>query len=139
MNFGFPMLKNLLKLLQIYLWLPPLCQNCNLCLESKIFSILICTFLDFRGFDFRNFWFTAVYNSILFSSSLVLLSNLDLRGFCFWVKNWSFCKLLSFWLFIFGSFFSRERKFERIERKFWSTKSQPRSPLSCADKVRNDG
>ena len=26
---------------------------------------------------------TAVYNSILFSSPLVLLSNLDLRGFCF--------------------------------------------------------
>ena len=36
-------------------------------------------FLDFRGFNFRNFWFTAVYNSILFSSPLVLLSNLDLR------------------------------------------------------------
>ena len=40
-------------------------------------------FLNFRGFDFRNFRFTAVYNSILFSSPLVLLSNLDLRGFCF--------------------------------------------------------
>ena len=40
-------------------------------------------FLDFRGFDFRDFRFTAVYNSILFSSPLVLLSNLDLRGFCF--------------------------------------------------------
>ena len=38
---------------------------------------------DFRGFDFRNFRFNAVYNSILFSSLLVLLSNLDLRGFCF--------------------------------------------------------
>ena len=31
--------------------------------------------------DFRNFQFNAVYNSILFSSPLVLLSNLDLRGF----------------------------------------------------------
>ena len=31
-------------------------------------------FLDFLGFDFRNFRFTAVYNSILFSSPLVLLS-----------------------------------------------------------------
>ena len=40
-------------------------------------------FLDFRGFDFRDFQFNAVYNSILFSSPLVLLSNLDLRGFCF--------------------------------------------------------
>ena len=33
--------------------------------------------------DFRNFRFTAVYNSILFSSALVLLSNLDLRSFYF--------------------------------------------------------
>ena len=40
-------------------------------------------FLDFHGFDFRDFRFTAVYNSILFSSLLVLLSNLDLRDFCF--------------------------------------------------------
>ena len=40
-------------------------------------------FLVFRGFDFHNFLFTAVYNSILFSSPLVLLSNLNLRGFCF--------------------------------------------------------
>jgi hypothetical protein len=40
-------------------------------------------FLDFRGFDFRNFGFNVIYNSILFSSPLVLLSNLDLRGFCF--------------------------------------------------------
>jgi hypothetical protein len=40
-------------------------------------------FLDFRGFDFRNFLFNAAYNSILFSSPLVLLSNLDLCGFCF--------------------------------------------------------
>ena len=34
-------------------------------------------FLDFHSFDFCNFRFTAVYNSILFSSPLVLLSNLD--------------------------------------------------------------
>ena len=40
-------------------------------------------FLDFRSFDFCNFWFNAVYNSILFSSPLVLLSNLDLRVFWF--------------------------------------------------------
>ena len=38
---------------------------------------------DFRGFDFRNFLFNAVYNSILFFSPLVLLSNLDLRSFRF--------------------------------------------------------
>ena len=40
-------------------------------------------FLDFHGFNFRDFQFNAVYNSILFSSPLVLLSNLDLRGFRF--------------------------------------------------------
>ena len=40
-------------------------------------------FLNFRGFDFHDFRFTTVYNSILFSSPLVLLSNLDLHGFCF--------------------------------------------------------
>ena len=40
-------------------------------------------FLDFGGFDFGDFRFNAVYNSILFSSPLVLLSNLDLLGFCF--------------------------------------------------------
>ena len=40
-------------------------------------------FLDFRGFEFRNFQFNVVYNSILFSSPLVLLSNHDLQGFCF--------------------------------------------------------
>ena len=40
-------------------------------------------FLDFCGFDFRNFRFNEVYNSILFSSPLVLLSNLDLHGFWF--------------------------------------------------------
>ena len=42
---------------------------------------LLQAFLDFRSFDFSNFWFSAVYNSILFSSPLVLLSNLDLGGF----------------------------------------------------------
>ena len=36
-------------------------------------------FLDFRDFQFN----VVVYNSILFTSPLVLLSNLDLRGFCF--------------------------------------------------------
>jgi len=39
--------------------------------------------LDFRGFDFCDFGLNAVYNSNLFSSPLVLLSNLDLRGFHF--------------------------------------------------------
>ena len=40
-------------------------------------------FLDFRSFNFRDFQFNAVYNSIIFSFPLVLLSNLDLRGFRF--------------------------------------------------------
>ena len=40
-------------------------------------------FLDFCGFNFRDFGFTTVYNSILFSSPLVLLGHHDLRGFCF--------------------------------------------------------
>ena len=39
-------------------------------------------FLDFRGFNFHNFRFNAVYNSILFSSPVVL-SNLELRCFYF--------------------------------------------------------
>ena len=33
--------------------------------------------------DFRNFWFNAVYNSILFSFPLVPLNNLDFCSFCF--------------------------------------------------------
>ena len=45
------------------------------------FSIALQAFLDFRGFDFHDFRFTTVYNSILFSSPLVILSNLDLHGF----------------------------------------------------------
>jgi hypothetical protein len=45
--------------------------------------MILQAFLDFRGFDFRDFRFTAVYNSILFSSPLVLLRNLTLLGFCF--------------------------------------------------------
>ena len=40
-------------------------------------------FLDFHSFNFRNFWFNMVYNSILFSSLLLPLSNLDFQGFCF--------------------------------------------------------
>ena len=39
-----------------------------------IFSLrtkfMVQAFLDFRDFDFRNFRFSAVYNSILFSSPL---------------------------------------------------------------------
>ena len=46
-------------------------------------NLTVQAFLDFSGFNFRNFWFTAVYNYILFSSPLVLLSNLDLCGYCF--------------------------------------------------------
>ena len=44
---------------------------------------MVQAFLDFRGFDFHDFQFNAVCNSILFSSPLVLLNNLDLCGFRF--------------------------------------------------------
>ena len=40
-------------------------------------------FLNFHGFDIHDFQFTAIYNSILFFSPLVLLSKLDLQGFRF--------------------------------------------------------
>ena len=50
--------------------------------SCKIYGNTIQAFLNFRGFDFLDFRFNAVYNSILFSSPLVLLSNLNLR-FCF--------------------------------------------------------
>ena len=52
--------------------------HCNILLYSFVQA-----FLDFRGFDFRKFWFTSVDDSNLFSSPLVLLSDLHLRGFCF--------------------------------------------------------
>ena len=39
------------------------------------------TFLDFHGFDFRNFRFNAVYNSILFFTPLVILSNIGYMVF----------------------------------------------------------
>ena len=39
-------------------------------------------FLNFYCFYFHNFLFNTVYDTILFSSLLVLLSNLDLRGLC---------------------------------------------------------
>ena len=41
------------------------------------------SFLDFCCFHFCDFRFNPVYNSILFSSPLILLSNLYLGGFCF--------------------------------------------------------
>ena len=50
---------------------------------SLIIILELQAFLDFRGFDFCGFLFTGVYDSIIFSSPLVLLSNLYLRGFCF--------------------------------------------------------
>jgi len=43
---------------------------------DKIFNVNL-TCLYFRGFNFRDFQFTAVYNYILFSSPLVLLFYLD--------------------------------------------------------------
>ena len=65
--------------------------NIGRCKKNYTFLGIWCgcslqAFLDFRGFDFRNFWFTAVYNSVLFSSPLVLLSSLNLCGFCFRVS-----------------------------------------------------
>ena len=44
--------------------------------NSNQMGVGVQAFLNFRSFDFRDFLFTAVYN-------LVLLSNLDLRSFCF--------------------------------------------------------
>ena len=45
---------------------------------TRVLITVVQAFLDFRDFPFN-----VIYNSILFSSLLVLLSNLDLRGFCF--------------------------------------------------------
>ena len=55
-------------------------ELCRLCYKQ---TNRLQAFPDFCGFNFRDIWFNAVYNSILFSSLLVLLSNLDLRGFHF--------------------------------------------------------
>ena len=46
--------------------------KCKFELESsaQLFFEKIQAFLDFRGFDFCNFWFTTFYNSILFSFPL---------------------------------------------------------------------
>ena len=46
-------------------------------------SFSIQTFLDFCSFDFRNFWFNAVYNFTIYSFRLVPLSTLKLGGFHF--------------------------------------------------------
>ena len=70
------------KLLIIKIWLQLKILDYNILFECEAICGLQ-AFLDFRSFDFRDFWFNAVYNSILFSSPLVLLSNLDLRGFPF--------------------------------------------------------
>ena len=48
-----------------------------------IWACLVQAFFDFRSFDFRDFQFNTIYCSILFLSLLGILSNLDLRGFCF--------------------------------------------------------
>ena len=52
----------------------------------SISTISISAILIIRDFDFRDSQFNAVYNSVIFSSPLVLhttFSNLDLPGFCF--------------------------------------------------------
>ena len=56
---------------------------CYLKVVNQLLVVTIQAFLDFRGFDFRDFLFTAAYNSILSSSPLVLLSYLDLHSFSF--------------------------------------------------------
>ena len=55
---------------------------------TRLFTTKVQAFLHFHGFDFRGFRFTAVYNSLPISSHLVLLSNLNLRSFCF--RSFSF-------------------------------------------------
>ena len=67
----------------------------------------------FRGFDLRDFWFNAGYNSFLFPSPLVLRSNLDLRSFCSCIIFATLTALLIF--------FSKFCKFktERIHKKKW--------------------
>ena len=53
--------------------------------ENKDYAHVLQAFLDFRSFEIHDFLFAAVYNSIIFSSPLVLLSDLDLQGFCFFL------------------------------------------------------
>ena len=68
------------------LQLPIFFQVFLMIFSSKTFTVQwlpLQTFLDFCGLAFHNFWFTKVYNSILFSFPLVLPSNLDLHGCCF--------------------------------------------------------
>ena len=49
--------------------------------QTKIIWIEVQGFHDFRSFNFSNFQINVVFNSILFSFSLVEISNSDLRGF----------------------------------------------------------
>ena len=51
--------------------------------KCRISCQIVEVFLDFCGFNFADFWFNPIYTSILFSSTLILLSNLHLSGFCF--------------------------------------------------------
>ena len=49
--------------------------------RTKTILIKVQGLHNFRSFNFSNFQINVVYNSNLFSSPLVVLSNLDLRGF----------------------------------------------------------
>ena len=49
-------------------------------------------FLDFHSFEFLDFWFNAVYNSILFSSPLVLKTGRARRS-QFYNQNFSWLKV----------------------------------------------
>ena len=70
---------------------PPLAEPLRTCVAPgtdhlepyKRTKINVQAFFDFCSFHFRDFRFNAIYDSILFSSPLVLLSNLNLHGFCF--------------------------------------------------------
>ena len=64
-------------------------ENSPKFLRKILIYMYVQAFLDFHGFDFCSFLFTAIYNSIVFSAPLVQLSNLDLHGFC--SRSFLFC------------------------------------------------
>ena len=87
-----PQIKEKTGLADDFFSLKPICRfskSASSYIKKTLYYVSTClqayiqAFLDFYGFNFRNFQFTAVYNSFLFSFPLVLQSNLDLRGFCF--------------------------------------------------------
>ena len=61
------LISRLIKYLYLLIYLCPLVSHLLISHQPQ-------AFLDLRIFDFRDFLFNAVYNSILFSSPLVLLT-----------------------------------------------------------------